>query len=75
MPILLDHQISYLYSRENFILLIDVEALPDDLQRDISQMREIDLIYQGNGLALLLLYQMIVCKSIEAPPPGSATAY
>lgn len=69
MPILLDHQISYLYSRENFILLIDVEALPDDLQRDISQMREIDLIYQGNGLALLLLYQMVVCKSIGAPPP------
>lgn len=27
--------------------VLDVEALPDDLQRDISQMREIDLVYQG----------------------------
>ena len=29
---------------------IGVEALPDDMQRNISQMRELDLHYQGMNL-------------------------
>lgn len=29
------------------LLTVGVESLPDDMQRNISQMRELDLHYQG----------------------------
>lgn len=29
------------------MLTLGVESLPDDMQRNISQMRELDLHYQG----------------------------
>ena len=39
------------YGHDRMILLIHVtlgvESLPDDMQRNISQMRELDLHYQG----------------------------
>ena len=45
--------------------LADVEALPDDMQRDISQMRELDMLYQGKNLcactAFNNYYEMAYC--------------
>jgi hypothetical protein len=50
----------------SMMIFLDVEALPDDLQRDISQMRELDMVYQGRTIHvnLSLPQPFQLCKTV-----------